>query len=37
MDKEKEMMSNGYLASEENAKKIEEIIKKHKKRTERIY
>jgi len=37
MNKEKEMMSKGYLTSEENAKKIEEIIQRHKKRIERIY
>jgi len=33
---EEDMMKKGYLASEENAKIIEAIIKKHQKRTERI-
>jgi len=30
------MLFKGYLTSEENAKVIEAIIQKHKKRTERI-
>jgi len=32
----KEMMERGYYCNEKNAKIIESIIKKHKKRTERI-
>jgi len=35
MNKE-EMMKKGYYCNEENAKKIEEIIKKHKKSHDRI-
>jgi len=34
--KEEEMMKKGYLCNNENAKKIEAIIQKHKTRTERI-
>jgi len=34
--KKKEMIEKGYYCNEENAKKIEAIIQKHKKRTERI-
>lgn len=32
----KEMMSKGYLTSDENAIIIESIIKRHKKTTERV-
>ena len=32
----KEMMKNGYYCNEENAAKIESIIQKHRKTTERV-
>jgi len=33
---QKEMLEKGYYCNEENAKKIEDLVKKYQNRTERI-